>query len=349
MGGRFMNTEFDRATILVVDDIPENIDILRELLKNKYKIKAAVNGETALKIVTGQNPPDLILLDIMMPHMDGYEVCQTIKEDRTTKDIPIIFVTANTETEEEVKGFEVGAVDYITKPIKALTVLSRVETHLALAQQKYHLKKMVKKRTIELEENRYEIIKRLSVAAEFNDTDTGTHIARVSEYAALIAKNAGLDSELVEIIRNAAPMHDVGKIGIPDIILRKTGKLNREEWEMMERHCEIGADIIGEQESLLLKVARNVALTHHERWNGTGYPKGLQGEQIPIEGRIIAIADVFDALTSERTYKNAWSIADAVELIKSERGKQLDEKLCDVFVDSLDEVIKIREHHVDGE
>ncbi|MCL1092209.1 response regulator [Shewanella kaireitica] len=334
----------DKATILVVDDTPENIDILVGILSSDYKIRVAIDGPKALALAQ-KSTPDIILLDVMMPGMNGYEVCQRLKQDPLTCHIPVIFVTALAETADETQGFALGAVDYITKPVSAPVVQARVKTHLALYDQKRLLEQQVKERTKELEETRFEIIRRLGRAAEYKDNETGLHVVRMSHYARLLAIQSGLPDKYCELIYNAAPMHDIGKIGTPDSILKKPAKLDEPEWDEMQRHAEIGAEIIGDHQDPLLEMARRIALSHHEKWDGSGYPFGVSGQDIPIEGRIVAIADVFDALTSIRPYKKAWTVADTIALIESESGKHFDPELVEHFKQIVDEVTKIRDKH----
>ena len=298
-----------KQTILVVDDTPENIDLLCAVLESDYLTRIAVNGEKALKIAFSASKPDLILLDIMMPGMSGYEVCLALKANPDTRGIPVIFVTAMGESQDEQRGLEMGAVDYITKPINPPIVRARIKTHLALYDQTRELERMVKLRTEELESTRKEIIYRLGCASEFKDNETGKHIIRMANYSRLIGRAAGMGEESVEILSSAAAMHDVGKIGIPDYVLLKPDKLNEEEWKIVKRHPEIGAEIIGQHTDDLLKAAHDVALTHHEKWDGSGYPNGIKGIEIPLMGRIVAIADVFDALTSELACRNLQLLA----------------------------------------
>ncbi|MCS8001546.1 two-component system response regulator [Pseudomonas aeruginosa] len=342
-----MDTTEAQATILLVDDIAENIDILNNVLTPHYHTKVALNGEKALKIASSANPPDLILLDVMMPGLSGYEVCQRLKENPDTREIPVIFVTAMTEVEDERRGLELGAVDYITKPISPAIVLARVRTHLALYDQNRELARQVRQRTTELFNTRQQIIRRLGRAAEFRDNETGNHIIRMSHFCRLIATAAGLGEKSVEILYNASPMHDVGKIGIPDAILLKPGKLTDEEWQVMRQHPQIGADIIGQHSDELLQTAWTIALCHHEKWDGSGYPAGLIGEQIPLVARIAALADVFDALTTERPYKKAWSIEDALRHIESQAGSHFDPALIAPFKQVLPQMLKIREEFSD--
>ena len=333
----------ENATILVVDDAPENIDVLVGILKPNYSLKVARDGEMAIKIANIQPRPDLILLDVMMPGIDGYETCKRLKLDIATRDIPIIFITAKISVEDEARGLSLGAVDYIAKPVNPAIVMQRVKTHLALSDQKRELYQKVKLQTQELINTRYNIIQKLGRAAEFKDNETGNHVKRMSKYAYILALACGMEHEAADLLMNAAPMHDIGKIGVPDHILKKAGKLNEEEWLIMKEHAAFGAEILAEDNpSLLIDMAKNVALTHHEKWDGSGYPKGLQAEEIPLEGRIIAIADVFDALTSKRPYKPAWTVERAIELIKNESGKHFDPQLVNYFIDNLDEILAVK-------
>jgi putative two-component system response regulator len=340
-----MHPLLTRQTILVVDDTPENIELLTEVLDPYYRTKIAINGDKALKIAFSDTPPDLILLDIMMPGISGYDVCKRLKDNPDTRGIPVIFVTAMSEVADEQKGLELGAVDYITKPISPAIVLARVKTHLALYDQTRELERMVELRTAELERTRMQIIRRLGRASEFKDNETGNHVIRMSHYSRLIAQAAGMGQESVDILFNAAPMHDVGKIGIPDHVLLKPGKLDDAEWEIMHQHPYMGAEIIGEQTDDLLQTARLLALTHHEKWDGSGYPNKLKGEEIPLGGRIVAIADVFDALTSERPYKKAWPVEDAVRVIEEGAGSHFDPGLMAPFKAALPDMLKIKEKY----
>lgn len=316
--------------ILVVDDEPTNLQLLRYILEEKYRLMFATDGAKALQLAREQHP-DLILMDIMMPVMNGYDTVRALKADPATRHIPVIFVTAMSEVEDEALGFEIGAVDYLTKPVSPPIVLARVRTHLALVGVE------------ELNATRLQIIQRLGRAAEYKDNETGLHVIRMSHYARVLGLATGMDEEDAEQLLNAAPMHDVGKIGIPDDILLKPGKLTEQEWDVMRRHPYIGYKIIGEQASPLLSLAAEIAYTHHEKWDGSGYPRRLQGEEIPLAGRIVALADVFDALTTARPYKAAWSVEQAVELIRSEAGRHFDPNLVPLFLDRLPQLLEIRE------
>jgi putative two-component system response regulator len=339
-----MNPEMQ--TVLVVDDTPENIDVLVGILKDRYNVKAAINGMMALKIAK-ESPPDVILLDVMMPEIDGFEVCRQLKADFTTKHIPVIFVTAKIGVEDELKGLELGAADYITKPISPPIVIARVQTHLALYDQNRELESKVRLRTQQLQETRLQIIQRLGKAAEYKDNETGLHVIRMSKYTHILAKAAGMNEEDAELLMNAAPMHDIGKIGIVDKILKKPGGLTDDEYEEMKLHCAIGADVIGEDHSDLLELAKIIAISHHEKWDGTGYPNNLSGEDIPLVGRIVAIADVFDALTSVRPYKKEWLVDEAISLLEKEAGKHFDPELVKLFVNIMPEILTIKTQYAE--
>ncbi|MBI5590694.1 MAG: response regulator [Deltaproteobacteria bacterium] len=341
-------SEAIRKSILVVDDAQENIDVLKEILKHHYTVMVATSGRLALKAAFSPKPPDLILLDVMMPDMDGHEVCRLLKADERTRNIPVIFVTARSEMEDEIYGFSIGAEDYIIKPVSAPTVLARIKTHLALYDRSRHLEGLVQDRTAdllaksrELEETRLEITRCLGRAAEYRDNETGMHVIRLGFYVRLLACKAGLTDVEADQMMSASIMHDIGKIGIPDNILLKPAKLVPEEFEVIKQHAQIGADIIGEQTSELLQLSRLTALTHHEKWNGKGYPLGLKGEAIPLVGRLTAIADIFDALTSARPYKEAWDVDKALDWIQKEAGETLDPKLVPLFIELRQEVEEI--------
>ncbi|QIZ75686.1 HD domain-containing phosphohydrolase [Ferrimonas lipolytica] len=339
-------TENQKPTILLVDDAPANIDILVAALRNQYQLRVALNGETALKIVTN-TPPDLILLDVMMPGMSGFDVCKQLKSNPLTSRIPVIFVTALGDSNNETEGLMIGAADYITKPINVDIVRARVACHLELYNQTQLLNSLVKQRTLELEQTREHIIQCLGRAAEYKDNETGLHVIRMSKYCELLARTAGLNDHFCSQLLAAAPMHDIGKIGIPDQILKKPSDLNNSEWKIMREHPELGANILGNLDTELMHMASRIALTHHERWNGGGYPYGIKKESIPLEGRIVAIGDVFDALTSDRPYKSAWSIDQTMSHLIDCRGDHFDPELLDIFIALEPELIKIREQHMD--
>ncbi len=323
-----------RPKLLLVDDEPANLQVLKQVLQQDYRLLFARDGEKALSLALNEQP-DLILLDIMMPGITGLETCKQLKNNSSTEHIPVIFVTALADTRDEAEGFAVGCVDYITKPVSPPIVLARVKTQLSLVS------------IDTLRETRLQVIHRLGRAAEYKDNETGLHVIRMSHYAREIALAAGMNSIDAEELLNAAPMHDIGKIGIPDVILQKPGKLTPDEWEIMKNHTEIGATIIGDDHSNLLKIARIIARSHHEKWDGSGYPNGLAGEAIPVEARIVAIADVFDALTSIRPYKAAWTIEEARAYIDQESGKHFDPALVTAFLAALPNIVKIRAELLD--
>lgn len=319
----------ERARILVVDDEPAYLKVIREVLANDYRLSFAKSGELALQLIENE-PPKLILLDLMMPDMSGFEVCKVLKANPKTAHIPVIFVTALSHEQDESEGFALGAVDYITKPISPAIVRARVKNHLSLVQAE------------QLQLAHIDLIQRLGRAAEYKDTDTGEHIARMSRYSKVLALAYGMSEYEAEQLKQAAPMHDVGKIGIPDSVLLKPGRLNENEYEHMKQHALIGAKILENSTSPLLQLAHKLALEHHEKWDGTGYPYGLKGEEISIEGRIVTIADVFDALTSKRPYKKACSVEEALDLLKDEAGKHFDPQLVDLFIGQIDSIIEIK-------
>lgn len=341
-----MDAQPSLPTVLIVNDSPESIDVLRSVLGPEYRLRVALNGVKALEIAESVNP-DLILLDVMMPQLDGYETCWRLKQKPSMANVPIIFVTTLAETDSQLKGLDLGAVDYITKPYTATLVRSRVRTHIALYRQSRALTDLVQQRTRELLETRVEIIRCLGRAAEYRDNETGMHVLRMSHMTRLLASACGLDDANAELLFQASPMHDVGKIGIPDQILLKPGKLTPDEWETIKRHTVIGAEIIGDHTSDIIVMARIVALRHHERWDGSGYPGGQKGAEIPIGARIVALADVFDALLSVRPYKAAWTLDDALKHIFSQRAQHFDPDVVDAFIQVLPDCLRVRETYRD--
>lgn len=335
-----MNSEKQR--ILIVDDEPNNLQLMKQVLQNQYELAFSNNGVNALDAVR-KVQPHLILLDIMMPGIDGYETCRRLKSDPLTAKIPLIFVSAMSEVESESHGFEVGGVDYIAKPISAPIVQARVATHLALYDQQRTCEQLIIQRTAELEASQRSAIFMLAEAGDYNDTDTGVHIWRMAEYSAAIASALNWKAEDSEMLKLAAPMHDTGKIGIPDNVLKKPGKLDAQEWMIMKTHSEIGYKILSKSHTPIFQMASEVARFHHEKWDGSGYPKGLSGSDIPESARIVAIADVFDALTMKRPYKEAWPVEKALEEIRNCAGTHFDPDLAEIFFSIEAEIRKIKQ------
>ncbi|MGI2169476.1 response regulator [Shewanella sp. MF05960] len=328
------NRQDSKQTILIVDDEPANLRVLKKILEDQYRLIFAKSGEEALRLVQ-RELPNLILLDVMMPGMTGFEVCEQLKADPLSKAVPVIFVTALNDEVDEAKGFDVGAVDYITKPISTAVVKARVKTHLSLVQAD------------DLRRTRLQVIQRLGRASEYKDNETGMHIMRMSHFSKIIALAYGFSEFAADNLLHAAPMHDIGKIGIPDSIMLKPGKLTDEEFTIMKTHPEIGAEILGDSDSDLIALAKVVSLTHHEKFDGSGYPNGLKGDEIPIEGSIVAIADVFDALTSKRPYKEAWTVEQAMDFIESQSGIHFDPDLVVLFQQCLPSILYIKQRWQD--
>ncbi|WP_415720953.1 response regulator [Photobacterium ganghwense] len=357
-----------KPTLLVIDDIPENLTLMYQLFKDDYKVKGANSGVRGIAVAESVNP-DLILLDIMMPEMDGYEVCRRLKHNPVTRDVPVIFLTAKVDRIDEQKGLEMGAVDYVTKPINPEIVKARVKTHVALKiasdllkGKNEALEKEVERRTSEILRQREELHAIQDVAfyamvslAETRDNETGNHIRRTQTYIKLLAEklreNPGystdLDDNTIGLFYKSAPLHDIGKIGIPDNILLKKGKLTPEEFDVMKTHTTIGFEAIENAEKIsgqpmkFLKCAKEIAYSHHEYWDGSGYPQGLAGNNIPLSARLMAVADVYDALISKRVYKPAFTHQDAVQLILSGKGTQFDPDIVDAFIEIADELYEV--------
>jgi putative two-component system response regulator len=353
-----------RETILIVDDSPDNVALLSSLLKGRYRVKVATSGEKALALVTGEKMPDLILLDIMMPGMDGYEVCRRLKGNPETADIPVIFLTAKSNTMDEEKGLELGAVDYITKPPSPPIVIARIRTQLRLKSvadflkdKNAYLEAEVVRRTREIGTIQDVTMVAMGSLAETRDNETGNHIRRTQHYIKILAEKMKdnprfknyLTDTTIELLYKSAPLHDIGKVGIPDGILKKPDKLDPDEFDVMKTHTTLGRDAIIQAEKSLnspnsfLSVAREIAWSHHEKWDGSGYPRGLSGDDIPMPGRLMAIPDVYDALISKRVYKRGFTHEEAVEIIQKGAGIHFDPDLAVAFMglsDRFNEVAK---------
>lgn len=333
-----------QATILIVDDTPGNVGVLAATLEDDYRILVATNGKKALQLASSADPPDLILLDIMMPEMDGYETCERLKASARTRSIPIIFVTALTEEADEARGLALGGVDYITKPFSPSLVRARIKNHIALKRHRDQLEELVQERTRELMLTRDVTIEAMGALAEYRDPETGGHIKRTQGYVRLLAEHLQdhprfcdyLDDDTIDLLYKSAPLHDIGKVAIADEILLKPGALTASEFEEMKQHTLLGRDAIIAAESRLgensfLSIAREIAEFHQEKWDGSGYPHGLAGDDIPIAGRLMALADVYDALISKRVYKRPYTHTKAVELILEGRGTHFDPDVVDAF------------------
>jgi response regulator RpfG family c-di-GMP phosphodiesterase len=358
------------ATILVVDDTPDNLMLMAELLKDNYRVKAANSGEKALRLLQVDPLPDLILLDIMMPGLSGHQVAQQLKDDPRTRDIPIIFLTAMAAMEDEIRGLEMGAVDYITKPISPPLVLTRVETQLKikaaadfLRDKNDYLEQEVQRRTREVMAIQDVTIQAMASLAETRDNETGNHIRRTQNYIRLLAEALRehprfrhfLDEETIGLLFKSAPLHDIGKIGIPDHILLKPGRFTAEEFEIMKTHTTLGRNAIQHAENQLgisvdfLRLAKEIAYSHQEKWDGSGYPEGLAADDIPISARLMAVADVYDALISRRVYKPGMPHEQAVAIIREGRGSHFDPDICDAFLARHEEFRTIAARFADSD
>jgi putative two-component system response regulator len=355
-----MTSPDTRQRVLIVDDTPENIEILRQLLRTDYAIQAAINGEKSLEIARRTPQPDIILLDVMMPGMDGYEVCRRLKNDPLTEHIPVVFITALDQTGHETTGLELGAVDYIRKPFEPMVVKARVQNHLQLKRYEQKLEALVEERTAELALTQQITIEALASLAEYRDSETGSHIKRTQHYMLVLATQLSrhapyrdsLDAKTIDLLFRCAPLHDIGKVAVRDSILLKPGKLSPEEFEEMKLHVEYGANALDVAKgqhgaSNFLTLARELILGHHERWDGKGYPYHLAGEAIPLAGRLMAVADVYDALISQRVYKPAFSHAEAVNIIRKDRGTHFDPAIVDAFIEIADEFQHIAQTYAD--
>jgi putative two-component system response regulator len=333
-----------RPVILAVDDDSDLLALMAKALSVEYTVITAAEGGAAMVAAEGEPRPDLILLDVEMPEVSGFEVCRALKGEARTADIPVIFLTGKTETQAQVEGFESGAVDYITKPINSKVLKARVRMHLALADRRHELERLVQERTAQLERTRTELIRRLGRAMSTHESSAvSNRVMRLAQYAKLIAQAAGAKPQVCEMMAIAAPLHDVGKLGVPSEILGKKEKLSAPDWERIKRHPKIGADIIGEHDDPLLKLARQIALTHHENWDGSGYPDGLKADAIPWPGRVMAVVDSYEAMTATQFYREPRKPDDAAFEIEKLSGKRYDPKVVEAFKKALPAMEKVRE------
>jgi putative two-component system response regulator len=343
------------ASVLLVDDEATNVRLMQHMLGSAgYVNVSATQDPRKVLGLCLEKHVDLLVLDINMPHLSGFDVMEQLAGELAGYRPAILVLTAYQDPESRRKALQNGARDFVSKPFDRIELLARVRNlvEVQLAQQSIlHqnevLERKVQVRTQALHHTRLQVVQRLGRAAEYRDNETGLHIIRMSNISALLGREAGLSSYECDLLLNASPMHDIGKIGIPDYILLKPGKLEPAEWEIMKTHVQIGADLLSGDESDLMTMAHDIALTHHEKWDGSGYPNGLGAERIPMVGRIVALADVFDALTSERPYKAAWPVEKAIDLIKEERGKHFDPDLTDIFLSVLPEISAIRERYAE--
>lgn len=361
---------YPAATVLVVDDTPDNLMLMTDLLRDRYRVKAANSGETALRVLQNDPLPDLILLDIMMPGLSGHEVARQMQQDPRTRDIPIIFLTALASMENQIQGLELGAVDYITKPISPPLVLARVQTQLKikaaadfLRDQNEYLEQEVQRRTREVMAIQDVTIQAMASLAETRDNETGNHIRRTQHYIKLLAEllrdhprfKPFLNDDNIRQLFRSAPLHDIGKIGIPDHILLKPGRFTPEEFEIMKTHTTLGRDAIQRAEDQLglsvdfLRVAKEIAYSHQEKWDGSGYPQGLVGEEIPVSARLMAVADVYDALISRRVYKSGMPHEQAMEIIRQGHATHFDPDICDAFLANAEQFHAIAERFSDSD
>lgn len=346
--------ERGRFSVMLVDDKPQNLRLLEKILiPAGFTRLVLVEDSREVVGLVKSSEADLVILDLNMPYLNGQEVMEQLQ---TLTNAPaVIFLTAHTDRDSRVRALESGARDFLTKPIEVFDLLSRVDNVLGAhlyqketTRRAEILEEQVRERTLELADSRLDIIRRLGRAAEWRDNDTGLHIIRMSKMSQILALKAGFTVQQAELLLNASGMHDIGKIGIPDSVLLKPGKLDGKEWEIMKTHSQIGADLLDGSSSALMTMARDIALSHHEKWNGSGYPNGLAGEAIPMAGRIIAVADVFDALTSVRPYKKAWAMEDALNYLRENSGLHFDPSLVDLFIAAFDEIKPICERFADS-
>jgi len=344
-----VSEQAQKPVILAVDDDTDLLALMGKALSADYQFVTASDAGTAIEKAFADPRPDLILLDIEMPDVSGFEVCQALKGEAQTASIPVIFLTGKSEPQAQVEGFELGAVDYVTKPINAGVLRARVRLHLALVDRRIELEQLVSDRTAQLSHTRAELIKRLSRVLELHESAAvSNRVMRLSQYAALLSHASGAKPKVCEMMETAAPLHDIGKLGVPTDILRKKEKLSVPDWERVKRHPEIGAEIIGEHDDPLLKLARQIALCHHEHWDGSGYPQKLKGEAIPWPGRAMAIVDAFESMTTTQFYREPRSPDEAAAEIVKGAGTMFDPKLVEAFQKALPVMKKVREAYSDA-
>lgn len=339
----------ERPVILVVDDSSDLLALTTKMLADDYQVLTAEDAGTALELAAGTPRPDLILLDVEMPGATGFDVCRVLKSEGNTYDIPVIFLTSKAEGDAQLEGLEIGAVDYVIKPANAGVLKLRIGLHLGLANRQQVLERAVAERTEQLDKTRTELIRRLARVMELHESSAvGNRVMRLSQYAKLISQAAGAKQAICDMMMKAAPLHDIGKLGVPSEILRKRERLSAPDWEQVKRHPKLGADIIGEHDDPLLQLARQLALTHHERWDGSGYPERLRGNAIPWPGRVMAIVDAFEAMTTTQFYRDAMPIEKAAAEIVSSSGKKFDPALVEAFKKALSVMTKVRETYSDA-
>lgn len=334
--------------VLAIDDDADIRALIATVLGKDYKVRTAADARAGLRAALADPHPDLILLDVSMPGTDGLEACRLLKENPVTARIPVLFLSGRAEMKDEMQGFDAGAVDYITKPISPAILKARVRTHVALASRRLELEQLVRERTAQLEATRLQIIRRLSRAMEYHESPAvGNRVLRVAHYCALIARAAGAKPQVVDLMMKAAPLYDIGKLAVPAAVLTKNAELSGEEWAVVRSHPETGAAIIGKHDDPLLKLARVMALTHHERWDGSGYPGRLKGEKIPWPGRVMAVADTFEAMTATQYHRPAIRVEHAAAYIVERAGKLFDPAVVDAFRKALPEMRKVRQAYAD--
>lgn len=360
------------ARVMIVDDEPINVTVVRKFLQRSgYTNFDEITDSTQALPHIYANPPDVLLLDLMMPQVSGLEILEAVRSDPALDRMPVLILTASCDAETKVEALNLGATDFLSKPVDPTELTPRVRNALLVKGREDALEELVAKRTAELERSRREVIHCLARAAEFRDNETGRHVLRVGKYAGILARELGFNERDAQLLEIAATLHDIGKIGIPDSILLKPGKLDPEEYELMQKHsaygkkivcsmdaseyetfvghAELGSTLLGDCSSPVLQVASRISLTHHEKWDGNGYPLGLAGTDIPLEGRITAVADVFDALSSRRPYKAAFPFAKCVEILEEGRGKHFDPDVLDAFQAQRDAIVRIQIDYADDE